>query len=104
MKLRVDNSYGLLEPKVYNGVTLCAKANQTLLTAPLAAMANSARTQTFVVKSDGTLEKRTIVAGADDGQYVEIISGLSEGEVVVTSGMSGLEDGMKAEVTMREDS
>ena len=104
VKLRVDNSYGLLEPKVYHGVTLCAKANQTLLTAPLSAMANSTRTQTFVVKSDGTLERRTIAVGADDGQYVEIISGLSEGEVVVTSGMSGLEDGMKAEITMREDS
>ena len=38
--------------------------------------------------------------GANDGTYIEVLSGLSEGEVVVTSGMEGLTDGAHAEIVL----
>lgn len=36
-----------------------------------------------VVKSDGTIEQRTVQTGLTDGQTTEIISGLSEGEKII---------------------
>ena len=40
--------------------------------------------------------------GTNDGSYIEVLSGLSEGEIVVTSGMEGLADGVHAEVILDE--
>lgn len=48
----------------------------------------------FVVSEDGTLEKRDVKEGAADNQFVEV-SGVAEGEVVVTNPTEALEDGMK---------
>ena len=55
-------------------------------------------TSVFVVGADGILEKRSVQTGVDDGDYVEILAGLSPGETVVVSGMKGLSDGAKAEI------
>ena len=38
---------------------------------------------------------------SDDGQFIEVLEGLKEGEVVVTSGMEGLKDGMRATVKVQ---
>ena len=43
------------------------------------------------------------MTGVDDGEYIEIISGLKTGDVVVTSGTDGLEDGMKVEAEIEGD-
>lgn len=96
----VDNRVGLLEQQTYNGAILKAVRARKLLCVPLAAMIDSNRNAVFVITPDNTLERRKIKTGADDGNYVEIISGLSEGETVVTSASEGLEDGMKVTVTL----
>lgn len=95
----IDNSAGLLEPQTYNNVSIKSFLAHLCLTVPLSAMANPARTVVFVVAEDGRLYRREITAGADDGEYIEIISGLEAGDVVVTSGTDGLEDGMNADIT-----
>jgi multidrug efflux pump subunit AcrA (membrane-fusion protein) len=40
----------------------------------------------FVQKSGEAFERRTLVLGARDGDFVEVKSGLAEGERVVTLG------------------
>ncbi len=99
---QVDNSSGLLEPQTYGGVSFCSKRSHGALTVPLAAMADNGKSSVFVAKEDGTIEKRAVRTGADDGTYIEILSGLSTGEVVVTSGMAGLTDGAQAEIILEE--
>ena len=49
----------------------------------------------FVVKPNGTTEKRTVTVGAGVDGILEITSGLSEGEIVVTEGVSLLTDGAR---------
>ena len=51
---------------------------------------------------ENILEKREVKIGADDGKFVEILSGLRENEIVVTSATKGLEDGMKVEINLVE--
>ena len=98
----VNNSAGLLEPQTYNGVTLQSTLAQKCLTVPLTAMIDPSNSAVFVLKDDNTLERRLIVTGVDDGNYIEVRSGLKAGDVVVTSGMSGLDEGMKASVKLEE--
>ena len=95
----VDNSVGLLEPQTYSGVTLKVATPRRALTVPLVAVTGQDRSSLFVVTQDNTLERRAIKTGADDGTYVEITAGLSEGELVVTSATTGLESGVKVTVS-----
>ncbi len=97
--LEIDNRVGLLEQQTYNGAVLTSSKTRKFLTAPLSAMIDTKRTEVFVVTAENTLERRQVRTGADDGRYVEIISGLREGETVVTSDAEGLEVGTKVEVT-----
>ena len=96
----VDNRVGLLEQQAYSGATLTSERARKLLTVPLAAMTDSNRKSVFVVTTDNTLERREVKTGIDDGEFIEIISGLGAGEIVITSAAEGLEVGMKVTVTL----
>ena len=48
----------------------------------------------FVVR-DGTAERRAVTVGAADGDQVEVVSGLSAGDRVVTDGPASLADGSR---------
>ncbi len=49
----------------------------------------------FVVKSDGTAEKREITTGKSVDGYIQVTDGISEGDKVVIEGMLSLFDGAK---------
>ena len=99
----VDNRVGLLEQQAYSGAILTSARARNFLTVPLAAMIDSNRNSVFVVTPENILQRRKVRTGIDDGNYVEIISGLGEGETVVTSASEGLEDGTKVTVTLAGD-
>ena len=98
----VDNRVGLLEQQAYSGAILKSARSRKVLTVPLAAMTDSNRNAVFIVTDAGTLERRAVKTGADDGNFVEIISGLGAGDTVITSAAEGLEVGMKVTVTLTE--
>ena len=98
----IDNSAGLLEPQTYNNVSIKSSLGYRCPSVPLAAMTNPSKNEVFVVADDGKLYRREVVSGVDDGEYIEIISGLTEGEIVVTSGTDGLENGMIADLTLED--
>ncbi|MFP4374501.1 MAG: efflux RND transporter periplasmic adaptor subunit [Spirochaetaceae bacterium] len=59
---------------------------------------------TFVfVAADGVARRTRVEAGRRMGARTEITDGLSEGDVVVTTGTSGLRDGDAIRATVRED-
>ena len=63
-------------------------------------MIDTHRNAVFVATGQNTIERRLVRTGVDDGEYVEILSGLREGEIVITSAAEGLENGMKVTVTL----
>ena len=95
----VDNRVGILEQQAYSGVELIKTTGHSALSVPLSAVSDN-RQFVFVETPEKTLERRKISTGMDDGKYIEILSGLSEGETVITSATKGLEDGMKVTVTL----
>ena len=102
LRWRVENGAGLLEPQTYDSVNIEAEAGRHALAVPLEALIDSHVKEVFVVTAENKLERRRIEAGADDDKYVEILSGLAEGEIVVVSGKEGLEEGLNVKVTLDE--
>lgn len=50
----------------------------------------------FVIKKDGTVEKRTVTTGIQDMNYIEVTSGLKEGEELVTAPFDAVNKTMKS--------
>lgn len=96
---KVDNRSGLLEPQAYRGIRIQAAHSHEVLTIPLSAVHEKT---VFVLSPQGTLEERSVETGLDDGKYIAVRGGLETGEIVITSSGEGLEEGMKASVTLNE--
>lgn len=54
--------------------------------------------QVFLIKSDSTATLRKVTAGRVMGDKVEVLEGLNEGDVVITSGQINLNEGSKVSV------
>lgn len=99
----LDNSTGMLEPHTYDGVKILISDAHTALSVPTNALRGTGRDMVFVLTADNTLEKRKVETGIDDGKYIEILSGLAEGETVITSGTANLAENAKVTVTLPQD-
>lgn len=75
-----------------------AAANQSLLMINKNALSEGVKNPVVFVFKNGVVEKRKLVTGTEQGDYIEVKSGLSAGELVVTNGQINLSDGSKAEV------
>ena len=85
-----------MEPVIYGEVTLKTSKPRSYLAIPLSALFSIKHPIAFVFNSeDNTVQMRQISIGITDGNYVEVISGLSEEEVVITSVTDDLKDGSK---------
>jgi HlyD family secretion protein len=60
----------------------------------------------FVLLPDGTVQKRVVKTGVQDINYIEILSGLKEGEELITAPYAAvskdLKDGMKVTVVPKD--
>ena len=95
----VDNRVGILEQQAYSDVQLIKSAAHNALTVPLSALSDNNQ-YVFIITSENTLDRRKVSTGANDGRYVEILTGLKEGETVITSATKGLEEGTKVTLTL----
>jgi hypothetical protein len=73
-----------------------------VLVAPEALVRDGATAAVFVAAGDRA-ERREVTTGVIDDRFVEIISGVRAGELVITRGQAGLEDGalINVDVTAR---
>jgi len=100
----VDNSSGILEPKLYSNVKITTLVKRTVLAIPKTALLDNSNNSVYVWKQpEGTLELRTIETGAADESYVQVLSGLAAGDIVIISGQNGLKNGMKVAVDLKEE-
>ena len=102
---QVDNSGWLIEPKVYGLLRVSASQPRKVLSVPMTALFSISTTEShvFVRDENGTLAKRSVTVGMQDSKYAEVISGLQEGDIVITSSKIGLQEGMQVEVSIKEE-
>ncbi len=86
-RLRFDNPDRALKPNMYADVTIYGGARRDILVIPREALIRTGREQRVILDlGEGRFAPRAVVAGMESGDFVEIRSGLREGERVVTSG------------------
>ena len=76
------------------------EVRRPMLLVPKAALrAENGQNVVFVARADGTVERRAVRTGGEDGTQVEVVAGLTKGEQVVTPPSATLKDGAKVRVT-----
>ena len=88
VKVRIElaNSERILIPGMFASVELSAVPGKPVLTVPENALIDSGQRQVLLIaRGEGLFEPREVFAGRHAGGRVEILSGLKEGENVVTS-------------------
>lgn len=86
VRLVVDNADLLLRPDMFAEITILSDTRDNSIVVPAEAVVRSAgKPQIFVVREPGKFEPRIVILGVESAGRVEIVSGISEGEEVVTS-------------------
>jgi HlyD family secretion protein len=99
VKITPTKGADLLRSGMYANVSILAQEKPNTLLAPRAAITTiDDQPVAFVVKGDNTVEQREVTTGLFDKDNIEILTGLKEGEAVVTAGQSNLTDGAKVEM------
>jgi RND family efflux transporter MFP subunit len=89
VRLELANPGGLLKPGMFAQLELAVGAKNRVLTVPVSAVIDSGARQMALVQvgdaKEGRFEPREVKLGTRSENYLEVLSGLREGELVVTS-------------------
>ena len=87
VRLRFDNPEEALKPNMYANVKIYGGAKSNILVIPMEALIRTGRNERVIVAlGEGRFAARTVKAGIESGDWVEISSGLNAGDEVVVSG------------------
>ena len=98
----MENDKGLLEPGHYIDVTISRNDPKTTLAVPIALIDDMKNPSLYVKNSNSELSVRNVETGVYGGGLVEILDGIEEGDVVITSDIEGLEMGVPIDVALEE--
>ncbi|MBI5919280.1 MAG: efflux RND transporter periplasmic adaptor subunit [Nitrosomonadales bacterium] len=85
VRVELSNLQGRLRPAMYAKVELATGHAAAVLSIPLSAVLDSGVRQLALVQiAEGRFEPRTLQLGRRDGEFAEVLDGLTEGERVVT--------------------
>jgi RND family efflux transporter MFP subunit len=93
MEIEVPNPGFRLKPGMYARVRLTVERRPQSLTVPRAAVVDTEGKRGVFVVEGQTARFREVQTGLQDGDHLEILSGLDEGTPVVTLGALALKDG-----------
>jgi len=78
---------GLLRPEMTSSVTIQLDAHENVLAVPVKAVKRErGKSVAYVMSSAGSAQPREVKVGWKDSQWVEIVSGLEEGQTVLLDG------------------
>ncbi|MFQ5534537.1 MAG: efflux RND transporter periplasmic adaptor subunit [Sphingomonadales bacterium] len=87
VRLAFANADQTLKPNMYAEVQLSAAPRGNLLNIPREALIRTGRSERVILAlDDGRFRPAKVVSGIESGDRIEILSGLREGERIVTSG------------------
>jgi membrane fusion protein (multidrug efflux system) len=91
----IDNQKGDLAPGMFGRFTIAYEQHADALVIPAMALLDEDDVSTVYVVSDGEVVRRAVDVGIRTDGNVEILGGLSEDDIVVVVGHSGLRNGSK---------
>jgi multidrug efflux system membrane fusion protein len=104
LKAVFNNIDNKLFPNQFVNVRMLTSTDRDAVLIPVAALQrNPQGTFVYVVKSDHSVETRSVTPGATQGGQIAIAKGLSAGEMVVTNGIDRLHQGSKIILQMAQN-
>ena len=86
VRVEIANPQGLLKPAMFAQVEIPAISKGEVLTVPTSAVIDSGTRQIVLVQlAEGRFEPRTVRLGSRSEDYVEVLSGIADGEQVVVA-------------------
>jgi len=89
---------GKLRPGMFGSVFLQTDTRSGALVIPKAALALDSIGDAVFVADGATAARRAVTLGVREGDYVEVLDGLAEGEPVISVGQDSLSDGTPIEI------
>ncbi len=87
VRLKFDNPNEELKPNMFANVKIFSGAKGNILVVPTEALIRTGEEDRLITQnSEGGFEPKVVVAGIESGQFIEILSGVEEGEDIVVSG------------------
>ncbi len=87
VRLKFDNPGEALKPNMFGDVYIFAGAKKNIIVVPRESVIRTGTSERVILAKDGgRFEPREVVTGIESGDWIEIQSGLDEGEDVVISG------------------
>ncbi len=103
LRARCPNSDGALVPGTFANVDLVLRSVPEALTVPSIAIIPELGGKKVFLYADGQAEPRTVETGIRTESEVQITSGLSEGDLVITTGILQLKPGLEVELEETTD-
>src|SRR5579883_1580387 len=99
--IRIENKSGALKVGTPVHVAIQTKTVPNAIKVPLSAMLNAqdSKASVMVAGADGVAHKKQVKTGIRDSDNVQIASGISPADMVITEGAYGLDDGTKVKIT-----
>jgi RND family efflux transporter MFP subunit len=97
VEITVSNNGQKLFPGMFAKATITRQAANNVLAIPAEAVLEDSHKYVFIVEN-GKAVKRTVTTGLADDNYIEITSGLSEGDRVIIAGQSSVLPGSPVEI------
>ena len=91
--VEIRDRMGTLRPGMFTTVNLVIAIQDNVLQVEKKALVAEAEGSYAFLFQDGTAEKRLLEIGIAEGDYVEVLSGLSDGDSIITVGQEGLRNG-----------
>ena len=105
VELEVTNTVNtMLKAGMYGSVNFETSSSKKLSINRKAFVGSMSSQQVFVLKPDNTVVLTKVVTGISTENSVEIVNGLSKGDIVVTNGQINLDDGTKVKVMNKANS
>ncbi|MFY0682983.1 MAG: efflux RND transporter periplasmic adaptor subunit [Balneola sp.] len=94
----IDEKSGMLKPGMFGRVKIVHDTRLSTKMIPKAAVMSEDETQTVFIVKDSLVYKKVIKTGYVNGVNIEVLEGLEDGEIVVTTGQGSLQDSAKVNV------
>lgn len=77
----------ILKAGLYVNVTIGEKKEAVVLQVPKTALVEGVKNPYVYIIRDSKAEQRKLMLGRENGEFVEVLSGIEEGQLVITSGL-----------------
>lgn len=98
LTIEISDDTGRIKPGMFARIGVVVDQRENALRIPRGALLEDDSTTSVYVVADGIATRRDVETGYSDRGMVEIVSGLNDGERVVTVGQLGLTDGARVSI------